>query len=824
MPQETTKHTAVLEALKSVEAIADLAALYEGHYAYEVDLEVTVYGRNYNGKNVGPYVRLLTYDPGEEIIREGEWGGNNFFFVVQGLAEVYVQREEGQIKVAELPAGAQFGEMSLLAGGTHAATVRAPLGEQVQVIEVSRPALRLLRKLPKFGEVLDNAYHRYGRAITLQALGKAAHLSNASIKQLRSVSQFRVYSKRHVLFRAGQSIDRIYVLKSGWVRLSRGTQVLSVDGEESQNWDKAAGERYVGPSHCFGLEAVTRESEWSQTGVSLGRTEVLEISISKLRQRPELREPLMAALHPLMVTPSDAQQRPPLPVATAQRHLIDTGLVDGTNLLIMDMDLCVRCGNCSMACHKVHGQSRLLRRGIHITRPVSLARETGFQSLLHPSVCMHCQDPECLTGCPTGAIGRFGDGQVGIDPQTCIGCGDCATQCPYDAISLVPRKPKKEDVGVGALRRRLLKLRGLAPDRSPSPVEARGEGVDDLVAVKCNLCAGTGLNPAGAKTPAYSCEENCPTGALLRVDPHTYFAEIKQIEGLVFKDATHAIARHFSHHDRGKQLMHVIGVTATVALTLLTVVGITRYKFDVPLFGGWLNMRWLTGLAGLVGMAGGMTYPVRRQIYRRRVGPLRYWMLAHTYLGVVTGSVLLLHGGTRSGGALTTALTISLDLGILTGLFGVLSYFLAPRLLTKIEGQPLLIDDLTTRRQDLGDEIRAALTAGSRQVRELIERIVLPRFLSFGYLMRQYLGRESLESVKESARNEFKSEADALPAADRDGFLQVVELAAISRRVDALVYLHHLLKLWVAPHVLAISIMLALMLVHIIQVIYFAVR
>ena len=44
------------------------------------------------------------------------------------------------------------------------------------------------------------------------------------------------------------------------------------------------------------------------------------------------------------------------------------------------------------------------------------------------------------------------------------------------------------------------------------------------------------------------------------------------------------------------------------------------------------------------------------------------------------------------------------------------------------------------------------------------------------------------------------------------------------RRVDALIYLHQLLKLWLAPHVLVTSLMLALMLVHIIQVIYFLAR
>jgi hypothetical protein len=152
MPQEITKHATVLDAIKNVGAIADITAAHEGHYDYEIDLEVIVYGRNYNGKKVGPYVRLLTYGPGEEIIREGEWGGNTFYFVSEGKAEVFVKGPSGESRVAELPAGVQFGEMSVLAGVPRAATVRAPRDASVQILEVQRPALRLLRKLPKFGD------------------------------------------------------------------------------------------------------------------------------------------------------------------------------------------------------------------------------------------------------------------------------------------------------------------------------------------------------------------------------------------------------------------------------------------------------------------------------------------------------------------------------------------------------------------------------------------------------------------------------------------------------------------------------------------------
>jgi len=47
----------------------------------------------------------------------------------------------------------------------------------------------------------------------------------------------------------------------------------------------------------------------------------------------------------------------------------------------------------------------------------------------------------------------------------------------------------------------------------------------------------------------------------------------------------------------------------------------------------------VTGLVGLFGIAGVMTYPARKQVYRRRAGALRYWLLAHIYLGVIAGIV-----------------------------------------------------------------------------------------------------------------------------------------------------------------------------------------
>jgi hypothetical protein len=68
MPKEQKSRREVINAIKTLPAISALMSAHDGHYDYELDLEVTVYGRNYGGKKVGPYFRLLNYEPGEAII------------------------------------------------------------------------------------------------------------------------------------------------------------------------------------------------------------------------------------------------------------------------------------------------------------------------------------------------------------------------------------------------------------------------------------------------------------------------------------------------------------------------------------------------------------------------------------------------------------------------------------------------------------------------------------------------------------------------------------------------------------------------------------
>ena len=165
------------------------------------------------------------------------------------------------------------------------------------------------------------------------------------------------------------------------------------------------------------------------------------------------------------------------------------------------------------------------------------------------------------------------------------------------------------------------------------------------------------------------------------------------------------------------------------------------------------------------------------------------------------------------------------DAVIVTGLFGLFCYLVVPRIMTSIEGDPLLIEDLEGRRTELREDLEKISAKSDPHVRDLIERRVRRYFSSLSYLLRQYLRREELTASLAKGRLQFKSEMATLDTKEkRDSFLKAIERSATLRRVEALIYLHRLLKVWLAPHVISTSVMLALMVVHIVQVIFFKVK
>jgi Fe-S-cluster-containing dehydrogenase component/CRP-like cAMP-binding protein len=817
MPREITDRDRVVEVVKNLALTAELFEEQNGKPKYAGDLEVIVHGREYaSGKRVGPYVRLLTYDTGEDVMRQGEWGGNNFYIAVAGALDVQVRDDGGQKKIGQLEPGMCFGEMAVLAGIERNATVSVSQGEAT-LLEVSRPALRLLRKLPKFGLTLDETYRAHGLGRVLEELATTKHLSQRVVDQIRQIGRYMVYGKHHVLCKEGTPIDKLILIRSGWVRRSRGIPFHATSPEVVMGMGENIGVDFLGEGNCLGLDGVKEPARWKYSATLLARTEVMEIPIAALE--PSVRDELFTTFSRLSfldAVPQTIETVPDLSALRSAEEEIATGIIDGSNLLVMDMDLCVRCGNCSLACHKMHGQSRLLRRGIQIERPVAIGKER-LQHALLPQVCLHCKDPECLTGCPTGSIFRDPLGQVDIDPGTCIGCYDCATQCPYDAITMVPREIELPKYNFLQRLARALSLR-TTPASAPA-------ASDDVVAIKCNLCEDTPLNPKGVRRQKYSCEENCPTGALVRVNPIEYFTETGSRQGLVFQDQTHAIGRNIHKSDPLARAWNIFGAAISIVAAVLTIWALAKYGFDGKIGGTWLTMRWLTGLTGLVGVAIVMTYPLRKQVYRRRVGALRYWMLVHVYSGVVAGIVLLLHSGVHTGGWLTTILYLAFDVVMLSGVVGIVSYLVAPRILTRIEGEPLLIEDLEARQRELVKEQKSILEKTEGWLKDEILNRIYPRYMSRGFLFRQMLRQEGLKELVAGAREEFKERITRVVTDDeRELLLDALETAVTLRRVDALIWLHRSLRFWIPMHVLSTALMLALMTAHVVQVVFFRVR
>lgn len=55
----------------------------------------------------------------------------------------------------------------------------------------------------------------------------------------------------------------------------------------------------------------------------------------------------------------------------------------------------------------------------------------GPRPMLYLIQCQHCENPPCVTVCPTGASYKDSDGLVKINYSLCIGCRYCMVACPY---------------------------------------------------------------------------------------------------------------------------------------------------------------------------------------------------------------------------------------------------------------------------------------------------------------------------------------------------------------------------------------------------------
>ena len=120
--------------------------------------------------------------------------------------------------------------------------------------------------------------------------------------------------------------------------------------------------------------------------------------------------------------------------------------------LVIDLDTCVGCQACAVACKEWNDGGHMAPltdidpygaepSGVWFNRVHSYeaagcgsGAQAGSHTVNFPRSCLHCETPDCVTVCPTGAsYKRAEDGIVLVDEDKCIGCKLCSWACPYGA-------------------------------------------------------------------------------------------------------------------------------------------------------------------------------------------------------------------------------------------------------------------------------------------------------------------------------------------------------------------------------------------------------
>ncbi|MBI3297296.1 MAG: cyclic nucleotide-binding domain-containing protein [Elusimicrobia bacterium] len=384
-------------------------------------------------------------------------------------------------KTAVMSEGQLFGELAALGRISRTASVFAE--SDVELLEIRWQGLRELRNFDSsWKRQIDERYRANALSTHLRETPLFKDLVPEVLKALTASTLFETYGSfdwhvsykkmraegkggiaaEPVIVRQGDYPDGVLLVRAGFARVSSAL---------------GSGERtltYLGAGDLHGIDEIY--ASWRDK-----KPRALETSLRAIGYVDVLRVPtafLEEHIFPRMTPPERtlaSWAERPLADDALLEWSVDHRLLNATQAMVIDLDRCTRCDDCVRACADSHdGNPRFVRQG------------RVFDRWLVPNACMHCQDPVCLIGCPTGAIHRTASGGVVvINDDTCVGCQTCAQSCPYDNILMAETRNEG-----GAF---------IIDPETRKPI---------LKATKCDLCEDQWGGPA--------CERACPHDALRR--------------------------------------------------------------------------------------------------------------------------------------------------------------------------------------------------------------------------------------------------------------------------------------------------------------------
>lgn len=465
-----------------------------------------------------PGMRVRSFPPDALICRQGDFE-LDLCIVLSGRAEVHDDKGAGVHLRTIYQAGSIFGELGAMGGRPRSFDVVAK--EETRILYIPRHALKYLEINEKARTILSDRYReRAVRAMTAK-LALFDTVPESFIDELIPHCRILRYDVRGVpIVQQGERGDGFYIILDGFVQIVR-------ERTDAQRRVLA----YLREGEYFGeMSLLGSGLAWASV-FTAGKCELIKIDREGFRELCRCYPETERAMRAVIGRRQEQENKITAELSDLLEKSGQLGVIQSDALLVMDLDRCIKCDNCVRACESLHGRSRLIRNGVQIGR------------YLVPSACRHCDDPKCMSACPTGAVKRRSEGEIYFQYDLCIGCGNCAIACPFDNITMIDtpsfdkaQKRKAAEVGGnffrpypvaehqarGSLLKRIFGWAEKAEEpaqRETKPEPEHGHTPPSFP-IKCDLCDGL---------PFMGCVHSCPTGAAIRIEAAELFEEFHAV-------------------------------------------------------------------------------------------------------------------------------------------------------------------------------------------------------------------------------------------------------------------------------------------------------